>query len=152
MIKPYKAYPNLASAVWGFSADTSLLALRLILSGLFDEFQRLKIVLGHLGETITFMLSRIDNRWSTFTSSSKLNKLPGQYFRNNFLVSTSGMNEDPVLLMAVISILGADKVLFACDYPFEDTGQSVNFINNTPISEKDRMKICHVNAERVFSL
>ncbi len=152
MIKPYAAYPQLASAVWGFAADTSLHALRLILSGLFDEFPRLKIILGHLGETIPFMLARIDNRWSKFTAHSKLKKLPGHYFRDNFRVSTSGMNEDPVVLKAVIDILGSDNVLFATDYPFEDTGQAVNFIDNAPISENDRAKICHLNAEKVFSL
>ncbi len=152
MIKPYAAYPQLASAVWGFAADTSLHALRLIFSGLFDEFPKLKIILGHLGETIPFMLARINTRWSAFTSPIKLKKLPKQYFRDNFLVSTSGMNEDPVVLKAVIDILGSDNVLFATDYPFEDTGQAVNFIDNAPISENDRAKICHLNAERVFSL
>jgi len=152
MIKPFLGYPMLDSAMWGYAAEAGLHSLRLILSGLFDEFPRLKIVLGHLGETIPFVLARIDNRWSVLPIPKKLKKLPGQYFRDNFLVTTSGMTDEPVALVATISILGADSILFATDYPFEDTGQAVTFIDEVPISDQDREKICHLNAERVFSL
>jgi len=161
MMKPFIGYPMLDSAMWGFGAEAGLHSLRLILSGLFDEFPRLKIILGHPGETIPFVLARIDNRWSAlpfFAKSAfpffgkKPKKLPGQYFRNNFLVTTSGMNEDPATLIATISILGADSILFATDYPMEDAAQAVSFIDNVPISDLDKAKICHLNAERVFSL
>jgi 5-carboxyvanillate decarboxylase len=152
MMKPFTGYPMLDSAMWGFSAEAGLHSLRLILSGLFDEFPRLKIVLGHLGETIPFVLARIDNRWSVADFPKKIKKLPGQYFKENFLVTTSGMNEEPATLIAAISILGADNILFAADYPMEDAGQAVTFIDNVTISDQDREKICHINAERVFSL
>jgi len=153
MMKPFIGYPMLDSAMWGFGAEAGLHALRLIMSGLFDEFPRLKIILGHLGETIPFVLARIDNRWSALPFFVKnLKKLPGQYFRDNFLVTTSGMNEDPATLIATISILGADRILFATDYPLEEAEQAVSFIDNVPISDQDKAKICHLNAERVFSL
>lgn len=152
MIMPYTGYPMLDSAMWGFTAETSLHAMRLILSGLFDELPNLKIVVGHLGETIPYLLARIDNRWSIAPFEKKLKKLPGRYFKDNFLVTTSGMNEDPAALILAISVLGADNIMFAVDYPMEDTAAAVHFIDNAPIGEKDREKICHVNAERVFSL
>ncbi|MEI6610103.1 MAG: amidohydrolase family protein [Deltaproteobacteria bacterium] len=153
MMKPFIGYPMLDSAMWGFGAEAGLHSLRLILSGLFDEFPRLKIILGHLGETIPFVLARIDNRWSALPFFvKKLKKLPGQYFRDNFLVTTSGMNEDPATLIATISILGSDRILFATDYPLEDAGKAVSFIDNVPINDQDKAKICHLNAERVFSL
>ncbi len=62
MIKPYLAYPGLASAMLGFSAEASLHAMRLILSGVFEKYPKLKIILGHLGEAIPFWLWRIDSR------------------------------------------------------------------------------------------
>ena len=152
MMKPFTGYPMLDSAMWGFSAEAGLHSLRLILSGLFDEFPKLKIVLGHLGETIPFVLARINNRWSVGPFPKKLKKLPGQYFKENFVVSTGGMNEEPATLIAAISILGAENVLFATDYPMEDAAQAVDFIERAPISDTDREEICHVNAERIFSL
>jgi len=154
MMKPFTGYPEtmLDSAMWGFTAEAALHSMRLICSGLFDEFPRLKIVIGHLGETIPYLINRIDNRYSVTPFPKKLKKLPGQYFRENFLVSTSGMNEDPAPLILAISVLGADNIMFAVDYPMEDAGVAIRFIDNAPISDKDREKICHLNAERVFSL
>ncbi len=152
MMKPFTGYPMLDSAMWGFSAEAGLHSMRLICSGLFDEFPGLKIVLGHLGETIPFVLARIDNRWSVAPFPKKLKKLPGQYFKENFVVSTSGMNEDPAALVFTISALGADNIMFAADYPMEDMEGAVQFIDAAPISEKDREKICRFNAERIFSL
>jgi len=152
MMKPFTGYPMLDSAMWGFSAEAGLHAMRLICSGLFDELPRLKIVLGHLGETIPFMLARIDNRWSVAPFPKTLKKLPGQYFKDNFVVTTSGMNEDPAALLFTISVLGADSIMFAVDYPMESADDAVRFIDSVPISDKDREKICHLNAERLFSL
>jgi 5-carboxyvanillate decarboxylase len=152
MMKPFTGYPMLDSAMWGFTAEAGLHSMRLICSGLFDEFPRLKIVLGHLGETIPFILARIDNRWSVAPFPKKLKKLPGQYFKENFLVTTSGMNEEPAALIFTISALGADNIMFAVDYPMEDAGDAVRFIDTVPISDIDREKICHLNAERVFSM
>src|SRR4029453_15346601 len=45
----YAGHPWLLGAAWGFGNETAVHALRLIGSGLFDEFPRLSIVIGHLG-------------------------------------------------------------------------------------------------------
>jgi 2,3-dihydroxybenzoate decarboxylase len=153
MIKPFMGYPMLNSAMWGYGVETGLHALRLILSGLFEEFPRLKIVLGHLGETIPFVLARIDNRWSVAPfSGKKIKQVPGYYFRKNFTVTTSGMTDDPVALSATISLIGADSIMFATDYPLESLEHATKFIDTVSISDRDREKICHINAERIFSV
>lgn len=85
---------DLYGASWGFSVETSLHAMRLIMSGVFDQFPGLKIVLGHMGEGIPFWLDRIDNRyllWKKVGSAETLKSLPSEYFKNNFYISTSGM-------------------------------------------------------------
>jgi 2,3-dihydroxybenzoate decarboxylase len=151
MIKPYLDYPFMDSAMLGFAAEAGLSAMRLICSGLFDEYPELKIILGHLGEAIPFWLWRIDNFWKRGPLSDKYGKTPSQYFRDNFWVSTSGMFSEPVL-QYTLSVLGADNILFAVDYPMEPPEVAVEFIENSSLDSEEKEKIFHTNAERVFSL
>jgi 2,3-dihydroxybenzoate decarboxylase len=158
-IKPYAAYPGLGSAMLGFAAETSLQAMRLILSGVFDKYPRLKIILGHMGEGIPFWLWRIDSRWweerkrdpKSDLFYKNLRKNPSQYFRDNFYVTTSGMFWHPALQL-VCSAMGADRVLFAADYPPESITDAAQFIESAPISARDKEKICHLNAEKLLKL
>jgi 5-carboxyvanillate decarboxylase len=161
MIKPYLTYPILTRASWGFAAQGGLHAMRLIYSGTFDKFPNLRIILGHLGENIPFQLWRMDNHWSleqgrpqlrgADPSAIKLKKTPGQYFKDNFYVTTSGMFWHNALQF-VLSVLGSERVLFSVDYPFESNKVAVEFIKSAPISDIDKRKICYLNAERVLRL
>jgi len=159
MIKPYLAYPGLASAMLGFSAEASLHAMRLILSGVFDRYPGLKIILGHLGEAIPFWLWRIDGRWieekeadpSSAAFYKDHQKSPAQCFRDNFYVTMSGMYWQPVLQF-VCSVIGSDRILFAADYPYESSKEAAQFLDSVELSRADKEKICHLNAERLLKL
>jgi 2,3-dihydroxybenzoate decarboxylase len=159
MIKPYLAYPGLASAMLGFAAESSLHAMRLILSGVFDKFSGLKIILGHLGEALPFWLWRIDSRWeeekkgdpSSAAYYKNYQKSPAQCFRDNFYVTISGMFWEPVLQF-VCSVLGSDKVMFATDYPYESSKLAAQFMESVQLNNADKEKICHRNAEALFKL
>lgn len=157
MIKPYLVWPVLALAGWGFAAEASLHAIRLICRGVFDEYPGLKIILGHLGESIPFWLWRLDSRWPRDEMgiysgpSKKLQKTPSQYFKDNFYVTTSGMFWQPVIQF-VCSVLGTDKVLFATDYPYESSKEAAQVIESMQMSDNDREKICHLNAEKLLRL
>lgn len=159
MIKPYLAYPGLAGAMLGFAAEASLHAMRLICSGVFDKYPGLKIILGHLGEAIPYWLWRIDSRLEDEKMSDlitakfykDLQKNPSQYFKENFFVTTSGMFWEPVLQF-VCSVLGAEKVLFAVDYPYESITAAAQFIEAIPMNDEDKAKICHLNAEKLLGL
>ena len=159
MIKPYLPYPAVASAMAGFAAEAYLHAMRLICSGVFDRYPGLKIILGHMGEAFPFWLWRIDSRYQSEISgdpaSAKfyeyLQKNPSEYFINNFFVTTSGMFWNPVLEF-VCSVLGAEKVLFAVDYPYESSKTAVDFMDTSTISDAEKEKICHLNAERLLKL
>jgi 5-carboxyvanillate decarboxylase len=159
MIKPYLAYPGLASAMLGFAAEASLHAMRLILSGVFDKYPKLKIILGHLGEAIPFWLWRIDSRWieekradpSSAAFYKDYLKSPAQCFRDNFYVTMSGMFWQPVLQF-VCSVLGSDKVMFATDYPYESSKLAAQFMESVELSPTDKEKICHLNAEKLLKL
>ena len=146
----YDGHPWLVGSPWGFADETALHALRLMGSGLFDEFPKLQIVLGHLGERIPYDLWRLDRR---------LNKVPnrpakrpmGEYFRNNFHISTSGHFCTPSLINAILTV-GADRVLFAVDYPFEDHMEGCAWFDSLEIAETDRIKIGRTNALALFGL
>jgi len=139
---------------WGYAVETGTHIVRLIQSGVLDRFPRLRIVVGHLGEGIPFLLDRMDGRYpfeATAAGAPALPRTPGEYFRDQFWVTTSGMNF-PAPLRAVIDILGADKVLFAADHPFEDQREAVDEFAAIPLTADERGRIAHENAERLFRL
>ncbi|RUT42400.1 amidohydrolase [Pseudomonas sp. PAMC 29040] len=153
MVQPYKAH-GMTNAIWGFAADTGLHAMRMIMGGVFDRHPNLTVVLGHMGEAIPYWFWRIDNMYKKARSapgSPKLKKLPSEYFRDNFYITTSGVNSHANLKFA-IELLGADRIMFAIDYPFESSLESVDFLDTAPITDSDREKIAYRNAERVFGI
>lgn len=140
---------------WGYAIETGTHIMRLIAGGVFDQFPRLKIVIGHMGESIPFTLERIDNRYlwecELMGLPRTLKRLPSEYFRDNIVVTTSGMNFRLPLMMTVAA-LGADNVLFAGDWPFEVVGDAVAALDAMPLAEEDKEKLYHLNAKRVFKL
>jgi len=151
MLKPLLDHPYLTGATHGYGAEVDLHARRLIFSGIFNKFPNLKIILGHLGEGIPYWLWRLDNRWSKLPSDKKVPKKPSEYFKDNFLVTTSGMFSQPALLCAYLQ-LGADNILFAVDYPFESNEDGVKFMDAAPLCDRDKEKIYHINAEMLLKL
>ena len=150
MIKPYLEYEGLETAMLGFAHETGLHALRLICSGLFDDFPRLKIILGHLGESLPYWLWRIDNRIQTLVNV-RSQKKPSQYIKDNFYITTSGIFWQPPFMCAYMG-LGADRILFAVDYPLEEVAEAIQFMDAAPICDVDREKVYHLNAEMLFKL
>lgn len=152
MLDAYKAHA-LLGPIWGFAAETGLHALRLIMAGVFDRFPRLQIVLGHLGEGLPFFIDRIDIRYRVDGSPQrvKLKRLPSEYLKSNFVLTTSGMNYASSVRQA-ITVMGADRVLFAADWPYEDAVAAVAAFDAIPLSARERRMIYQTNAERVFRL
>ena len=152
MIEPFLDY-GLFFAGWGFTIETATHALRLIMSGVFDKFPKLKIILGHMGEGLPYWLQRLDNRYLLqvkIGAVPEMPKLPSQYFRDNFVITTSGVASHPALRHA-LDVLGPDAIMFAADYPYESVEEAVEFMDTAPISEDDRRKIyqnqCRKTAE-----
>ncbi len=152
MLKFYKGYGyGLAGPGLGFAADTALHAMRLILSGAFDRYPKLKIILGHLGEGLPFWLKRIDASWARGAGEKAIRKKPSEYLRQNFWITVSGMFFEPAFLCVYLA-LGADRITFASDYPFEKCKQAVEFIEKLPICETDKKKVMYLNARKLFNL
>ncbi len=140
---------------WSWAVETATHVVRLIGNGVLDQFPRLRIVIGHMGEGLPFLLDRIDNRyfWEYQMAgvAPKLKRKPSDYLRDNIVVTTSGMNYAPPLLMT-IQMLGIDNVLFAADYPFETVADCVAAIDGLALADRDKEKIYSLNAKRVFAL
>ena len=158
MIAPYADY-GMMGALWGFGADTSLHAVRMIMGGVFDAFPTLQIVLGHLGEALPFWLARLDNRYANIVRRGGLEplgmkalaRLPSEYFRDNFHITTSGMMTEAPLRFC-LDMLGDARTMFAVDYPYEQTAEAIPFFANADLDPKTRAKLSHENAERLFHI
>jgi uncharacterized protein len=138
----------LSIAGWGWHVETGLHALRLIVSGLFDKLPNLQIIIGHMGENLPFSIMRAD---SVLSRQAKLAKPVAEYFTSNFCVTTSGYFTVPPFQCA-LDVCGVDRVLFSVDYPFSANTKGRAFLDSLPVSDDDKEKIAHGNAERVLSL
>jgi 2,3-dihydroxybenzoate decarboxylase len=149
--RAYEGHPWLVGPAYGFAVETGLHALRLIGSGLFDDCPGLTIILGHMGEGLPFNLHRIDARiqWSPMGYPAKLP--PSSYVAKNFFITTAGNARSQALINAILEV-GADRILFSTDYPFEDAGEAADWFDRAPISEIDRRKIGRENARALFGL
>jgi 2,3-dihydroxybenzoate decarboxylase len=144
-----EGYNGLRRATWEWGFETGSHALRLVFGGLFDRFPRAKIALGHLGETLPYLLWRFDSRAKLY--SVKLAKSPSAYIRENLLVTTSGMcSAEP--LNCAIAALGHEHVMFAADYPFETAQEAGEFMDHVPLSDKVREDIAYNSAAKHFGL
>ena len=141
-------------AGWSYAVEVGTHVLRMMAGGVFDEFPKLRMVIGHMGEAIPFYLQRMDNRYlagAKLRDTHMLKRLPSEYFLDHFHITTSGMNYGPQLQMA-IQMMGIDKVLWAADYPFENQADAVNEMEAMTYAEADKKKLFQTNAERVFAL
>ncbi|WP_315704799.1 MULTISPECIES: amidohydrolase family protein [unclassified Bradyrhizobium] len=153
MVQPFLDY-GLYFAGWGFAAETGLHAMRLIMSGSFARHPKLKIILGHMGEGIPFWLQRIDNRYLLqvkIGAVEKLPRLPSEYFLDNFVITTAGVTSMPALRLS-IDVLGAERILFAADFPYEDDAEALRFLEGAALTQRERELIAYQNAERLFAL
>jgi len=142
------------SAMWGYGMETGTHAVRMMTSGLFDRFPKLKICLGHMGEAIPFWLWRLDfmnSRAQAGGRSPKTEISMAEYFQRNFVITTSGV-EDHLALDYAVKKLGADNVLWAIDYPYQPTQPAVAFMDSAPLSDEVKAKVYGGNAERIFRI
>ena len=147
----YEGHRELIGATWGFAPETATHALRLVYSGLFDRFPAATVILGHLGETLPAFAWRIQHCFEYNPSDKRVERRLQDYLADNFYVTTSGNFSDQALIAAILTI-GADRILFAADYPYEMMEPAARWIEQAPISERDRRKIAASNAERLFKI
>jgi predicted TIM-barrel fold metal-dependent hydrolase len=147
----FSGFEDLARPAWGFMVDASIHFLRILFSGALDAFPKLRIILGHLGEGLPFAMDRLLDHTGYVAEWRGLKRLPQECLRDNLTVTTSGNFSVPALL-CTISMLGADKVMFSVDWPYESNRVGVDFLKHLPVSLDDLEKIAYGNASRLLRL
>jgi predicted TIM-barrel fold metal-dependent hydrolase len=143
-----KDFPMVVRAAWGYTVETATQAIRLVLGGVFEAYPRLKVVLGHLGETLPFLVWRVDHalaRPGAKTISFR------EAFCGHFYITTSGNFSNPALLCCVME-MGIDRILFAVDWPFVANKPAVQWMESVPLCDEDKTKILSGNAKRLFKM
>lgn len=158
MIEPYLGYGwGLPTMGLGFGAETAVHTMRLIFSGLFDEYPDLKMTLGHFGEALSFWTSRLDLGASSSRTSGapgskpRCERLPSEYLRESFWFSSSGLFLNSALISCLFEF-GADRIMFASDYPWELLEQAAAFMEHAPLAAGDREKIEWSNAAELYGI
>ncbi|MET0720752.1 MAG: amidohydrolase family protein [Tardiphaga sp.] len=143
-----REFPELNGPVWGFTAETANQAIRMVLSGVFNEYPRLKIILGHLGEGLPFLLWRINDLLHrpmdgglTFAET----------FRKHFYLTTSGNFSDSALTCSIAE-MGIDRIMFSVDWPFASNKAGTGWIGNTGLSAQDKAGILGATAQKLLRL
>src|ERR1700674_2188563 len=124
-----KKYPSLLTAAWGYTIETATAGVRMVLSGVFDAYPRLEIILGHLGEGLPFLLWRIDAALSRPDNEQLSFR---QKFSEHFYITTSGFFSDAALLCSVMEI-GVDRILFAVDWPYVENSPATQWMKRVPL-------------------
>jgi predicted TIM-barrel fold metal-dependent hydrolase len=137
-----------ANAGWGWHIETAVHVLRMVLGGVFDRHPRLQVVVGHLGEGLPFMMSRVDIMEQQLT---KLERPVSAYLRENVHYTFSGFNYLPTFVDLLMQV-GVDRIMFSADYPYASMAQARAFLEQVPVSPADRERIAHGNAERLLHL
>ena len=139
----------LSTSGWGWHIETAIHTLRLILSGAFDRYPRLQLIIGHLGEALPFMLPRIDRNLPM--AVTKLRRPISAYLRENVYYTISGFNFTPPFL-DLFSEVGAHRIIFSADYPYGSMSEARQFLEQLPVSPADKERIAHGNAELLLRL
>ncbi len=149
-LKEYvKEFPSLLTAGWGFTIETATQGIRLVLSGVFDAYPGLKIIMGHLGESLPFSLHRISE------ALSRDREMSPRWFRDVFCahvwITTSGNFSTPALLCSMLE-MGMDRILFSVDWPYARNKPGVDWVEGLTISNDDKRKLLHANADKLLKL
>lgn len=152
-IRIYDGYPELLGATWNWGVEAATHALRMVFGGVFERHPKAKLIMAHLGESLPYLLGRIDEGafMNGAMKKGRISMPPSEYFRRNVYVSTSGQYR-PETLRCAISALGIDHIMFATDYPYFDAEKSVLCVENTDLSDEEKQKIYYNNAAELLHI
>jgi 2,3-dihydroxybenzoate decarboxylase len=146
-----QGHPGLRRATWEWTFETGSHALRLIFGGVFDRFPRARLGLGHLGETLPFLLWRFDSRAGPDFYNVPLKRPPSHYIKENIVITTSGMcSAEP--LNCCIAALGHERIMFGADHPFEKAEEAGHWFDGVKLEPAVHADIAYNNAARLLRL
>ena len=135
---------------YGWHQEVALQCLRMIVSGVFDRFPKLQIVIGHMGEGLPFYYWRVGEDLARI-AKDRLHKPVQQYFRDNLWITTSAFFRDELLTLA-LSTMGEDRIMFSVDYPMASAKAGADWFRAVDLPRATKEKIAHKNAERLLAI
>ncbi len=154
----HPAYPTTFDAVKGYEMagglglmfDTTIALTRLILSGIFEDHPRLKLVCPHAGGTLPYLVGRIDHQTQVLKrGAARLKRKPSEYLREVYLDTVC---PHAASLRCAIETVGIEKLIFSTDHPWVAPKLIVDTLDALQLSEADQRKVYGDNARRLFSL
>jgi predicted TIM-barrel fold metal-dependent hydrolase len=153
----YSGLPNhsgmseaLACYGWGWHSETALHVLRLLFSGIFDRYPKLKLIIGHMGEMLPMMMARSERAFKPGNGGANQRTL-SDTFHQQVYITTSGFFTQPPLRIA-LETFGIDNIMFSIDYPFSTNEIGVDFLNAIVLPEEQVARIAHGNADKLLNL
>jgi predicted TIM-barrel fold metal-dependent hydrolase len=134
---------------WGWHNEAGIHVIRMILSGKFEQYPNLQVISGHWGEMVPFYLQRMDD--TIPQEATGLSRSITDTYKAHVYVTPSGMLNVPHFEF-IHTVLGADRILYSVDYPYLTLTGARDFLESLPISQRDKEKIAHVNAEALLGL
>jgi len=139
----------LAMAGWGWHIETAVHIIRLVLGGTFDRFPNLQFIIGHMGEGLPFMMERMNKVLRP--EVTKLQRSMNEYLRENVYYTFSGFNYIQNFINLLMEV-GTDRIMFSADYPYAPMKEATTFLEQLPVSSKDRERIAYGNATTLLQL
>jgi predicted TIM-barrel fold metal-dependent hydrolase len=139
----------LTGGAWGWHIETATHLIRMILGGVFDRYPKLQVAVGHLGEGIPFMLPRLNRNLPKEVTN--LHRPIAAYLRENVHYTFGGFNFPATFLNLLLEV-GVGRIMFSVDYPYGSMAEARAFLQHLPVSEADRERIAHGNAEKLLGL
>lgn len=147
---PKEAGNILAIAGWGWHSETALHLLRLILSGTLDQYPRLKLIIGHMGEMLPMMMARCDQVLGIDRVGNNQRSIT-QTIQEQVFITSSGMFSLPPLQLA-IETLGIDRIMYSVDYPYSTNEMGTAYLNSLNLSPLDFDKLTYLNASKLLKI
>ncbi|MCD7845986.1 MAG: amidohydrolase family protein [Oscillospiraceae bacterium] len=151
-------YGTMLNMGLGYHVDTAITMTRLICKGVFDRLPNLKMMMGHYGETMPFMLDRMDSMAVQGEASTLVRKgnecnlhSMDYYFKHNIYVTTSG-NFSKAAFICTRERLGMDHILFGTDFPIESYERTMAFLRTMEMTEEEMESLYFRNSQRVFGI
>jgi predicted TIM-barrel fold metal-dependent hydrolase len=136
-----------ASPAIGWHYETGVQLLRAIIGGVFDRHPALQLILGHWGEVVLFYAERTA---AAIDPVAGLQRPLIDYLRENVYYTPGGILSQRYLSWT-LEMVGADRVMYAADYPYQRPGPGASraFLERAQLSDAEREQIAHGNWERL---
>lgn len=134
----------------GFMFDTTLAFTRMIFDGFLDRYPDLKLIAAHGGGTLPYLVGRFEKGDEVeLPSRRRMTAKPTDYLRR---IWYDCITYDPGALRYLISVVGADRVLFGTDWPHQVHDVVGSLANTAALPSDQRDAVRGTNALRLFGI